>query len=183
MENDTSKPTKRTPLYQQGHRRYCSATMNCPLDARWFAQTLRDMPKTGFIVWHSLSQFTGYQNKVDVRLHTIAEFCGLSMKSVQRAMQLFEEQGLLVRLSEKHEASVWMINPELRWNGLHEQQPILAARFKQRRREIKQRELDEKTALLNKKSVTIQIVDGEFVETEDDYANQDRGQHYQGAGD
>lgn len=183
MANDLPKPPKKTPLYQQGNRRYCSATINLPLDARWFAQTLRDMPKTGFIVWHSLSEFTGYQNKVNVRLHTIAEFCGLSLGPVQRAMRLFEERGLIVRLSEKNKASVWMINPELCWNGLHGQQPAMVARFKQRRREIKQQEQAAKKALLKRNPVTIQIEDDEFVETEDDHENQDRGQHYQGAGD
>jgi hypothetical protein len=183
MANDTPTPTKKTPLYQQGHRRYCSATMNLPLDARWFAQTLRDMPKTGFVVWHSLSEFTGHQNTVDARLHTIAEFCGLSLGPVQRAMRLFEEQGLIVRLSEKHKASVWLVNPELRWNGLHEQQPIMVARFKQRCRELKQQKLAEKKAQLNKNPVTIQIEDDEWIETESLYENQNRGEYHQGAGD
>lgn len=183
MGNDAPTPVKKTPLYQQGNRRYCSATINLPLDARWFAQTLRDMPKTGFIVWHSLSGFTGYQNTVDVRLHTIAEFCGLSVRSVQRAMQLFEEQGLIVRLSEKHEASVWLVNPELRWNGLHDKKPVMAARFNQRRREIKQQELAAKKALLKRNPVTIQIEADEFIETEGFHENQDRRPDYQGAGD
>lgn len=185
MANDPPKHTKKTPLYQQGNRRYCSATLNLPLDARWFAQTLRDMPKTGFIVWHSLSEFTGYENKINVRLHTIAEFCGISLGSVQRAMQFLEEKEVIVRLSEKYKASVWLVNPELRWTGSHDQKHIMVARFKKRCFEIKQQERAEKKAQLKKNPVTIQIEDNEFIEVEQENfnASEDRRPNHQGAGD
>lgn len=159
-----SERRKNPPLYTHGQRRHCSATVNLPAEARWFAQTLREMPKSGFMVWHALSEFTRHQNKVDARLSQIAKFCGLSLGPVQRAMKYFEEKEVLVRISSPHKNSVWMINPELRWNGLHEQQPMMVARFKQRCRENKQRERALKTPTLPKKSVMIQLEANEYLE-------------------
>ena len=164
MENER---TKNVPLYHHKNRRNCSATVNLLVEAQWFAQTLKDMPKTAFIVWHALSAFTQYQNVIDTRLSEIAEFCGLSLGSVQRAMNYFEEKEVLVRLSGRHEDSVWRINPELRWNGKHDQQPLMATRFKYRCRENKKQERDLKKNQQQQKSVMIQTEEHELQTTQE----------------
>lgn len=91
-------------------------TINTHLLSAALVTQCRDMPPTAFRIWNGLYAFIDRHNQVDVRLKTIADYCKLSVASVQRAMKYFEEHNLIAKKSESHRDSVWMINPELIWN-------------------------------------------------------------------
>jgi hypothetical protein len=149
MSTDTpapaEQPSKSKPkiLYLDPRHRYGSSRSNDALKARWLGKEHKNMPKMHFVVWFGMMQFVGKWNRLDVRYREIAEFIGISLGSVQRAMAYFEQHDFVVRTSEPEKDAVWMINPRLQWNWTAESQAGGLKDYAKHRRQVLKRQADK----------------------------------------
>lgn len=115
MDNEFTKDDDESLTYK-GKKDFSQSRSDDGLKAKRFAQELTDMSLTTFRVWFGMMSFVNRKNYLNMRIRELAKFCHVSVGSASHAMDYMERNNLIVKVSEPHRNSSWMINPELQWN-------------------------------------------------------------------
>lgn len=164
-----------------------SGRSNHKAKAKKFGQELKDMPQYAFRVWYGMRNFEVKKNYINARFREIADFCGLAVSAVHKAMHYMEEHDLIVRVSEPGRKALWMINPTLQWNWERELQPGGLATYRKEKREAKKREEEKKKVQESSKSLTQAPISNDIINEPSEYIeqpeklneSQDRGSYRQ----